>query len=114
MLRLREERHFSQHSRIEDSVIDLPGESLRAVFPAGKSHYRKQLLLKYHATNEQELQQYIEEWGSYDEAIQYSYLLMCNQILEKVPRVPDWLLEKGFLVAADEAIDKVQRMSEKG
>lgn len=78
------------------------------------AHYRKLLLLKYHATNEQELQPYIEGWGSYDEAIQYSYLLMCNQILEKIPRVPDWLLEKGFLVAADEAIDKVQRMSEKG
>lgn len=41
-------------------------------------------------------------WGTYDEAIQYSYLLMCNQIVEKIPKIPDYILEQGFLVEADE------------
>ena len=43
--------------------------------------YRRQLLLKYHVSDEKELQPYIETWGTYDEAIQYSYLLMCRDFL---------------------------------
>lgn len=63
--------------------------------------YRRQLLLKYHVSDEKELQPYIETWGTYDEAIQYSYLLMCNQIVEKIPKIQDYILEQGFLVEAD-------------
>lgn len=58
--------------------------------------------MKYHVSDEKELQPYIETWGTYDEAIQYSYLLMCNQIVEKIPKIPDYILEQGFLVEADE------------
>lgn len=66
------------------------------------AEYRRQLLLKYHVSDEKELQPYIETWGTYDEAIQYSYLLMCNQIVEKIPKILDYILEQGFLVEADE------------
>lgn len=66
--------------------------------------YRKRLLEKYHAENEKELRGEIETWGTYEEVIQYFYLVTCNHLIKKIPEVPQEILEQGFLIETDNVI----------
>lgn len=59
--------------------------------------YRKRLLEKYHAENEKELRGEIKTRGTYEEVIQYFYLVTCNCLIKKIPEVPQEMIEQGFL-----------------
>ena len=68
--------------------------------------YRKHLFEKYNVKDQKGLRKYIPEWSEYEEIQQYYDLIMCNQIIKKIPKLPDEILEQGFLVEADVAMEE--------
>lgn len=66
--------------------------------------YRKRLLEKYHVKNERELRREIENWGTYEEVMQYYHLVISNRLIKKIPEVPQEILEQGFLVETDNVV----------
>ncbi len=66
--------------------------------------YKKRLLEKYHVENEKELRREIETWGTYEEVMQYFYLTICNRLIKKIPKVPQEILEQGFLAETDNVV----------
>ena len=68
--------------------------------------YRKRLFEKYNVKDQKGLRKYISEWNEYEEIQQYYDLIMCNQIIKKIPKLPDEILEQGFLVEVDVAMEE--------
>ena len=68
--------------------------------------YRKNLFEKYNVKDEKGLRKYTSEWSEYEEIQQYYDLIMCNQIIKKIPKLPDEILDQGFLVEADVAMEE--------
>ena len=68
--------------------------------------YRNRLFEKYDVKDQKGLRKYLSEWSEYEEVQQYYDLIMCNQIIKKIPKLPDEILEQGFLVEADVAMEE--------
>lgn len=68
--------------------------------------YRRRLFDKYNVKDQKGLRKYIPEWSEYEEIQQYYDLIMCNQIIKKIPKLSDEILEQGFLVEADIAMEE--------
>ena len=68
--------------------------------------YRRRLFEKYDVKDQKALRKYLPEWSEYEEVQQYYDLIMCNQIIKKIPKLPDEILEQGFLVEADIAMEE--------
>lgn len=68
--------------------------------------YRNRLFEKYKVKDQKGLRKYISEWNEYEEIQQYYDLIMCNQIIKKIPKLPDEILEQGFLVEVDVAMEE--------
>ena len=68
--------------------------------------YRTRLFEKYDVKDQKGLRKYLSEWSEYEEVQQYYDLIMCNQIIKKIPKLPDEILEQGFLVEADVAMEE--------
>lgn len=67
-------------------------------------NYRKNLLEKYHVENIRELRGQYETWSEYEDIMQYYYLVLCNRLIEKIPEVPQEILEQGFLTETDNIV----------
>ena len=71
--------------------------------------YRNRLFEIYKVKDQKELRKYLSEWSEYEEVQQYYDLIMCNQIIKKIPKLPDEILEQGFLVEADVAMEEKEK-----
>lgn len=67
-------------------------------------NYRKNLLGKYHVESIRELRGQYETWGEYEDIMQYYYLVLCNRLIEKIPEVPQDILEWGFLAETNNIV----------
>ena len=68
--------------------------------------YRNRLFEKYDVKDQKGLRKYLSEWSEYEEVQQYYDLIMCNRIIQKIPKLPDEILDQGFLVEADVAMEE--------
>ena len=39
--------------------------------------------------------------SEYEDIMQYYYLVLCNRLIEKIPEVPQEILEQGFLAETE-------------
>ncbi len=92
--------YIEQFKKIKFSPCELV--TIRTIAEA----YRKSLFEKYNVKNEKELRKYTSEWSEYEEIQQYYDLIMCNCILKKIPKLPDEILDQGFLVEADTGMEE--------
>lgn len=64
--------------------------------------------------NISELRGQYETWSEYEDIIQYYYLVLCNRLIEKIPEVPQEILEQGFLAETNNIVvgNKLKRVKE--
>ena len=77
-------------------------------------NYRKNLLEKYHVESIRELRGQFETWSEYEDILQYYYIVMCDRLIEKIPEVPQEVLEQGFLAETDNIIVGSKNKKNKG
>ena len=52
--------------------------------------------------------------SEYEDIMQYYYLVLCNRLIEKIPEVPQEILEQGFLAETDNIIVGSKNKKNKG
>ena len=77
-------------------------------------NYRKNLLEKYRVESIRELRGQFETWSEYEDILQYYYIVMCDRLIEKIPEVPQEVLEQGFLAETDNIIVGSKNKKNKG